>query len=442
MSDENTQNLDKYAEELSDYLNKANTNPQVIQETPGCGKAMVYSDRFDSVDVDPKKLNIEGYFVDKSLNSLFTQKMKEWFPSDVVNDETIKELFQKTNIDMVEFIKNIIKKMSERKENIKTVTGHNENDKENTNINILERIILKILFGLSRESPGVNIHYNNSIIKDKDSPDYLQIFKFQDNTSGMDDYRHQVYVYSKYLIMLEKIKKQLENNGTDKDEINLQLLYVLLFCLNTGEDTIRVFSKFGHALMEMTNKPIIMNRKFDINDYIKDKNELVKINNSFKEFYLPKNIYPLNSKLLPIQQLNKNDFDIYVSFDKNELIMTTYQLLYFTYGPNMMLGLVIDKIDTNITKKTYSNYFQYCWTTNFNMETMKNTNNSSFINSLFDTLDKLEQNPTTGGKRRARKTVKRKKNTPKKRKRCKSIKIMRRQRLRPRNRTYHSRASP
>jgi len=433
MSDENTQNLDKYAEELSEYLNKANTNPPVIQETPGCGKAMVYRDSFDTVDVDSKKLNIEGYFIDKSLHSLFIQKMKEWFPSDVVNDETIKELFQKTNIDMVEFIKNIIKKMSERKENIKTITGHNENDKENTNKNILERIILKILFGLSRESPGVNIHYNNSIIKDKDSPDYLQIFKFQDNTSGMDDYRHQVYVYSKYLIMLEKIKKQLESINTDKHEINLQLLYVLLFCLNTGEDTIQVFSKFGHALMEMTNKPIIMNRKFDINDYIKDKNELVKINNSFKGFYLPKNIYPLNVKLLPIQQLNKNDFDIYVSFDKNELIMTTYQLLYLTYGPNMMLGLVIDKIETNITKKTYSNYFQYCWTTNFNMETMKNTNNSSFINSLFDTLDKLEQNPTTGGRRKPRKTVKRKKNTTKKRKRCKSRKIMPRRRLRSRS---------
>jgi hypothetical protein len=433
MSDENTQKLDKYEEELSIYLNEANTPPPVIQETPGCGKAMVYRDRFDIVEVDPKTLNIEGYSLDKFLNSLFTQKMKEWFPSDVVNEQTIKELFQKTNMDMVEFIKNIMKKMSEQKENIKTVTGDNENDKKNTNKNILERIILKILFGLSRESAGVNIHYNNSIIKDKDTPDYLQIFKFQDNESGIDDYRHHVYVYSKYLILLEKIKKQLEYNGTDKDEINLQLLYVLFFCLNTGEDISKVFNSFGRTLMEMTDKVIVMNRKFNINDYIKDKNELVKINNSFKEFYLPKNIYPLNVKLLPIQQLNKNDFDIYVSFDKNELIMTTYQLLYFTYGPNMMLGLAIDKIETNITKKTYSNYFQYVWTTNFNMGTMENTDNSPFINSLFDTLDKLEQNLTTGGMRKPRKNVKRKKNTTKKRKRCKSRKIIRRRRLRYRS---------
>jgi hypothetical protein len=60
------------------------------------------------------------------------------------------------------------------------------------------------------------------------------------------------------------------------------------------------------------------------------------------------------------------------------------------------------------------------------METMENTNNSSFINSLFDTLDKLEQNPTTGGRRRPRKTVKRKKNKTKKRRQFISQKIMRR----------------
>jgi len=113
--------------------------------------------------------------------------------------------------------------------------------------------------------------------------------------------------------------------------------------------------------------------------------------------------------------------------------MTTYQLLYFTYGPNMMLGLAIDKIETNITKKTYSNYFQYVWRTNFNMGTMENTDNSPFINTLFNTLDKLEQNLTTGGMRKSRKNVKRKKNTTKKRKRCKSRKIMRRRRLRYRS---------
>ena len=95
MSDENTENYDKYAEELSDYLNKANTPPPVIQETPGCGKAMVYRDRFDIVEVDPKTLNIEGYSLDKFLNSLFTQKIEEWFPSDIVNDKTIKELYVK-----------------------------------------------------------------------------------------------------------------------------------------------------------------------------------------------------------------------------------------------------------------------------------------------------------------------------------------------------------
>ena len=64
--------------------------------------------------------------------------------------------------------------------------------------------------------------------------------------------------------------------------------------------------------------------------------QLIKINNSFKGFYLPKNIYPLNVKLLPIQQLNKNDFDIYVSFDKNELIMKRDRRMLL-YGLNRLM---------------------------------------------------------------------------------------------------------
>jgi hypothetical protein len=419
MIDENTQNLDKYAIELSDYLNKANKLEPVTKETIGCGKAMVYRDRFDIVDVDPKTLNIQGYFINKSLDSLFIQKIKEFFPNDAINYQTIKELFQKTNMDIIEFIKNKIQKMNETTKNIKNVE-----DNVNETKNILENILEKILFGLSREAPGVNIHYNDSMIKDKNSREYIEVTEVPDY-SGVTDYRHQVYVYSKYLNLLEKIKKQLETTGTNKDEINIQLLYVLLFCLNTGEETITLFTNFGIALMEMTNKAIIMNRKFDIDDYIKDKNTLAKINNSFHPLYLPTNIYPLNVKLLPIQQLNRNDFDIYITFYKNELLITTYQLLHLNYNTNMMIGVVIDKIVMNITKKTYSNYFEYCWTTKFNTE----NNNSPFINTLFDTLDKLEQNSVTGGRRRPRKTMKRKKNTTKKRKR-----IIYSKRKRPKNR--------
>lgn len=432
INDENKKNLDKYAEELSDYIGNANTIqykvPPPIQQTYGCGKAMSYKDIFDIVDVDPKTLNIQGYFVNRSLDLLFIQKIKQFFPNDDINYQTIKELFHNTNMDIITFIKNKIQKMNETTKSIKNVE-----DNVNETKNILEKILEKILFGLSREAPGVNIHYNDSMIKDKDSREYIEITEVPDY-SGVTDYRHETFVFSKYLTILEDIKKQLESTGSDKDDINIQLLYVLLFCSNTGEETIQVFSKFGQALMKMTDKDIIMNRGFDIDDYIKDKNTLAKINNSFHPFYLPTNIYPLNSKLLPIQQLNKNDFDIYISFHNNQLLITTYQLLYFTYGENMMLGLVIDKIVMNITKKTYSNYFQYCWTTNFNMETMKNTDNSSFINTLFNTLDNQYSNPSTGGRRRKpRKTVKRKKNTNKKRKYPnKSRKIMPRRRPRSR----------
>lgn len=433
VNDENTQNLDKYAEELSDYLNDLNKEiPSSPIETPGCGKAMVYKDRFDNVNVDPITLNIEGNFVSRSLNLSFFEKIHQWFPEQVnhYNYQTLKDLFRKTNMDIIKFIKNEIQKMNTtRSSHIENINNSNIDDK---NKNILELIVLKILYGLSREAPGVKIHYNDSMILDKDSPEYVAIGKLPDFLGPVGDYRHQDFVFSKYLTILEDIKKKLENTNTDKDEINIQLLYVLFFCLNTGEETLSLFTNFGIILMNTikNDKPITMNRDFKIDDYIKDKNSLVNINKSFKSFYLPNNIYPQNSTLLPIQQLNKNDFDIYISFHNNQLLITTYQILRFTYG-NIALGFVIDKIIMNITNKTYSNYFHYCWAKKFNME---NTNNSSFINTLMHTFDNVEKNPTTGGRRRKpRKTVKRKKNTNKKRKYPnKSRKIMPRRRPRPR----------
>ena len=139
-----------------------------------------------------------------------------------------------------------------------------------------------------------------------------------------------------------------------------------------------------------------------------------------------KNIYPSNSPFLPIQQLNKNKNDCIISFDNNELFITSYQLYSFTYGPNgdeILIGLGIDKRIANITNKTYSNYFEYGWATNFNTE------NKSFMDTLFYAVDNLLNPPitTTGGRRKPRKTVKKRKikTQTKKRKRCKSQKIMR-----------------
>lgn len=438
INDENTKNFDKYAIELSDYLNEINkeisttltrnSEGEVIYkpssvETFGCGKAIVYKDLYDIIDVEPTTLNIQGNSLDKPINLYAIKSMKQWFPDSVIdyNNQTIKNLFNETKLDVIDFIKNMIQYMETNKTDADTYTPKN----------ILEKTIIRILHGLSRESRTVNVYYNNSILINSKSDKYLTFF--DSVNKDFNDYRHLIFIYSIYLNLLEKIKKQLESTTTDKAEINVQLFCTLLFCLASGKDFGEFFEKFKNIMVSEFNKirendnQLKYNTNTNINDYLKDKNTLVKINNSF---HLLKNVYPKNSPLLPIQQLNTNKNDCFISFKNNELFITSYQVYSFTYGPNgddILIGLGIDKRSSNITKKIYSNYFEYCWTTKFNTENM---NNSSFMDSLFNTLDNLlypPEKPVTGGRRKPSKTLKRKKNIiTKKRKKTKSRKIMRR----------------
>ncbi len=447
MSDENNKNLDKYAEELSNYLNEINkeisTTPArdsdgevIYKPTPiksfGCGNAIVYKDLYDFIKVDPKSLNIQGNSLDQPINLYAYKSMKEWFPDNVIDysNQIIKTLFDETKLDVIDFIKNMIQYMETNKKDADTYTPKN----------ILEKTIIRILHGLSRESRTVNVYYNNSLLINSKSDQYLAFFERVNR--DFNDYRHLIFIYSAYVNLLEKIKKQLETTNISKDEINVQLFYTLLFCLASGSEFGKYFDKFKNTMVHEFHKiegnddnQMKYNTNTNINDYIKDNNTLVKINRSF---YSLKNVYPSNSSFLPIQVLNKNKNDCFISFQNNELFVTSYQLYSFTYGPsgdNILISLGIDKRVANITKKTYSNYFEYGWTTKFNTE----NNNVSFMETLYYTLENLLKPPSrpnsipTGGRRKPRKTVKRNKNTTKKRKRCKSRKIMRHRRLK-----YHS----
>jgi len=494
MSDENTENYDKYAIELSIYFNEINKeiskiyidNPdgalpikkpgptgatgatgssgptgnigatgatgssgptgnigatgatgtvRLIEkdgpiETIECGKAIVYKDLYDIINLDPKSLNIQGNSLEKSINLYAYKSIKEWFPDNVIDysNQIIKTLFDETKLDAIDFIKNMIQYMETNKKDADKYTPKN----------ILEKTIIRILHGLSRESRTVNVYYNNSLLINSKSDKYLAFFETL--SDGFNDYRHLIFIYSTYVNLLEKIKKQLETTNTTKDEINVQLFYTLLFCLASGSEFGLYFEKFKNLMIDEFNKIegndniVNYNTNKIINDYIKDKKTLVKINNSF---HLLKNVYPSNSSFLPILRLNKNKYDCFISFQNNELFMTSYQLYSFTYGPtgdDILISLGIDKRVANITKKTYSNYFEYRWAIKFNTE----NNNASFMETLYYTLQNLLNPPSrpnsipTGGRRRPRKTVKRKKNTTKKRKRCKSRKIMR-------NRSHHRR---
>lgn len=447
VNDENTQNLDKYAEELSDYVNDLNKDISKIPirspdgeltdkpapiETFDCGKAIVYKDLYDIIEVEPSTLNIQGNTLEQPINLYAYKSMKQWFPDSAIDysNQTIKNLFNETKLDVIDFIKNMIQYMETNKKHADAYTPKN----------ILEKTIIRIFHGLSRESRAINVYYNNSLVIDSKSDKYLTFF--DSVNKDFNDYRHSIFICNAYLDVLEKIKKQLETTSTDKVEINVQLFYTLLFCLASGLEFGLYFDKFKKSIVnefnkiELNDNQVKYNTGININDYIKDKNTLVKINNSF---HLLKNIYPKKSPFLPIQQLNKNKNDNFISFDKNELFITSYQLYSFTYGPNgdnILISLGIDKRFANITKKTYSNYFEYGWTTKFNTENM---NHSSFMDTLFNTLDDLlnspPPNPTTGGRRKPRKTVKRKKTINKKRKYPnKSRKIMPRRRPRPRSR--------
>ncbi len=439
MSDENTQKLDKYEEELSIYLNEINKEISKIPipnpdgglpiekpspiETIECGKAIVYKDLYDFIKVDSKSLTIQGNSLEKPINLYAYKSMKEWFPDDVIDysNQIIKTQFVETKLDVIDFIKNMIQYMETNKKDADTYTPKN----------ILEKTIIRILHGLNRESRAINVYYNNSLLINSKSDQYLAFF--ENVNRDFNDYRHLIFIYSAYVNLLEKIKKQLENTNISKDETNVQLFYTLLFCLASGLEFGLYFEKFKNLMVDEFNKiqtndnQMKYNTGININDYIKDKNTLSKINNSF---HLLKNVYPSNSPLLPIQQLNKNKNDNFISFQNNELFVTSYQLYSFTYGPtgdDILISLGIDKRIANITKKTYSNYFEYGWTTKFNTE----NNNASFMETLYYTLEDLLNPPsrpnsiTTGGRRKPRKTVKRKKNTTKKRKRNKSRKIMR-----------------
>jgi hypothetical protein len=121
MSDENTENNDKLAKELSDYLNEANKIPPVSQETLGCGNAMVYDDLYDTIIVDPKTLNVECNFLDRSLDMYVIPIFKGYLPDkrnarkiflDFLNNDNGMSYHKKIKVFFKDFdIYDVIKKV-------------------------------------------------------------------------------------------------------------------------------------------------------------------------------------------------------------------------------------------------------------------------------------------------------------------------------------------
>ena len=445
--DENTKNLDKLAEELSDYLNEVNKKQPETKETEGCGKATVYEDLYDTIKVDPKTLNFELNFLDRSLdmyaitifngylsiNQNATKVFLDFLNNDNnMNYHTKLKLFFK-NYDIYDIIQKVYNDFSRDKKKANTtelndsiikILNMSNDDKKNNAETI---IIRKIIFAFVREI-GATIYY------------------FGGNKRDHSTEINSIPSLETAIQIIEYIKGKIEQmNKYDKSEINLNLIYTIVCCLKSTE-IIQEFLSIQFLLNILKlDSGIRSVHENDINNY---PEKLKNINDFFN---LPPIPNSSESNKLTIQQYN-NLIHIFIDFDNNNhLIVTTYIIKVFGVIKKnghqididisfIDISFLLNKVEYNITKNTYSEYNKIYWID----DRLKNPENT-FINNLDNIIQ--EVTPTGGGRRKHRKTVKKrkikiKKTQTKKRKRSKSRKIMRQRRLRPRNRPYHRRTSP
>lgn len=435
--DENTKNLDKLAEELSDYLNEANKILPVKKETLGCGKATVYEDLYDTIKVDPKTLNFECNFLDRSIDMYAIPIFNGYLPTqgnpkkvflDYLNNNNnldyhtkLKLLFK--DYDIYDIIKkvyndlisqNIIKAnetdVKKSINNILNIPNKNDTNTIYNDKNIAALIISEIIFLFAREIGGT-IYYFGGKKRDHSNEDNL------------------LPSLETAIQIIEYIKPKIEQDN--KDETNIKLIYTIFSCLKTTENIQKLLQeKLLFRILGVTSS-MATGQPNDINNYIKDNNILKNIDDFFK---LPRIPNSKNSKELMIQQYN-NVNNNFIDFDNNNhLIVTTYCTKIIQavdeQGDPVFIIFLLNKREYNITQNTYSEYNKIYWTD----DRLKNPENT-FLNNLNNILfpRQSQTNRTTGGRRKLRKTVKRKKNTTKKRKYPnKSRKIMPRRRPRPR----------
>jgi hypothetical protein len=436
--DENTKKLDKLAYELSDYLNEANKIPPVSQETLGCGNAMVYDDIYDTIIVDPKTLNVECNFLDRSLDMYVIPIFKGYLPDktnarkiflDFLNNNNGMSYHKKIKVFFKDFdIYDVIKKVYDDLvfQNIKIANQTDVTKSINKILNIPNK-------------PDKNTIYNNTYVARLIISEI--IFLFAREIGGTiyyfggekRDHSNEVNLLPSLetaIQIIEYIKLKIEQEN--KDETNIKLIYTIFSFLKATEiiqellQENLLFRILGVTSSMATGQPN------DINNYIKDNNILKNIDVFFKLPRIPNSKNSKDSKIskeLTIQQYN-NVNNNFIDFDNNNhLIVTTYCTKIIQavdeQGDPVFIIFLLNKREYNITQNTYNEYNKIYWTDN----RLKNPENT-FLNNLNNILfpRQSQTNPTTGGRRKPRKTVKRKKNTTMKRKRSKSRKIMQRRR--------------
>ena len=171
--------------------------------------------------------------------------------------EKITILFK--NIDIIEYVKEIIEIITYNKFNIhiciqnyKIYLNNNINNNINTKADYFKVAILYTLDALNREFNSNNIYYKNEHLLNINSPEYLNIYQ---NVNG--DFNHinyNLYVFNNYLIILKNIKEDLIKQGVEDHEINIQLYYFLILCCQTNKKSFYFFSKFCQLVSNNTIK--------------------------------------------------------------------------------------------------------------------------------------------------------------------------------------------
>jgi hypothetical protein len=212
-------------------------------------------------------------------------------------------------------------------------------------------------------------------------------------------------VIKKYCDLLSKIKIELKQK-TGKDISNVDLFEILFSCLSTGEN-IMYFFEFHSQLLNYISPIRGFNTDEDINWlslYFKHyKRQITE--------FIPTPIIENPSKTL--ENFIDEQLNIYIKItNEGEIVVSIYSMYILSIPQGMlniesinknypfMLGVVVDKIDKNIMRRTIDDSFDYYWLSNsetreFMKQSIKlkiNQINNELMTKVSKEINKLPEN--------------------------------------------------
>jgi hypothetical protein len=290
--------------------------------------------------------NLNNYFID-SVNSNF-------------NNFSVPNLIKLINlIDIIAFIQSIIDKRIPLVE----VKGNNS----------VENLIIRTLFLLNRERLSDNIYL--------DGENILSLQKTL-IAEAADETNIDFYILNKYMNLLQQIQSL---NPTIS---NSQLFYILFLSMDSTDKMQLFMNNFfmvaNENIIQQNIGQIILQGSKEMKNEA-PTNIITYINNYQrpinKLFKLPKINYQTeqdSSTMLDNPERTIIDYiynltDIYIKTVNGEIIHTSYKVCYLilvnflettTGNESILLGIFIQKINSNITRLTIDETFEFNWVMN------------------------------------------------------------------------------